>query len=376
MVARLKVMTVLGTRPEIIRLSAVIKRLDEATAHVLVHTGQNYDYELNEVFFEELGVRRPDHFLGIDATTLGRALGGILIGAEQVLLDEQPDAFLVLGDTNSALSAIMAKRLKVPVFHMEAGNRSFDPNVPEEVNRKLVDHLADINMVYTEHARRHLLSEGFPHRRVLLTGSPMREVLDAARPRFEASPVLEELQLEPGGFLLASVHREENVDDPARLRVVLACLEAAAQDNRIPVIVSTHPRTRKRLGLLDSPLSPRLRLNPPFGYFAYNRLQMTARCVISDSGSVSEESAVLGFPAVTIRDSMERPEALDTGTIIVTGLDPARVVDAVRLQVGRYAAGRPQAPPEYLIDDVSDRVVAAIAGLASVVPSWTGLRNN
>lgn len=372
----MKVMTVLGTRPEIIRLAAVIKRLDEVTDHVLVHTGQNYDYELNEIFFEELGVRRPDHFLEIGSASLGSALGGILIGTERVLLEERPDAFLVLGDTNSALSAIMAKRMKVPVFHMEAGNRSFDANVPEEVNRRIVDHLADINMVYTEHARRHLLREGLPHRQVLLTGSPMREVLEAARERIDASTVLDDLELEAGAFLLASVHREENVDSPARLHRLLDCLEAAAEDLSIPVVVTTHPRTRKRLEALDRSISPLVRFSAPFGYHAYNRLQLAARCVISDSGSVSEESAILGFPAVTIRDSMERPEALDTGTIVVTGLDPHRVVAAIRLQVDRFTRGRPTAPAEYLIDDVSHRVVAAITGLSGLVDFWTGRRSD
>jgi UDP-N-acetyl-L-fucosamine synthase len=370
----LKVMTVLGTRPEIIRLSAVIKRLDQVATHVLVHTGQNYDYELNEVFFEELGVRRPDHFLGIDASTLGRALGNILIEIERVIVEERPDAFLVLGDTNSALSAIMAKRLRVPIFHMEAGNRSFDANVPEEINRRIVDHIADVNMVYTEHARRHLLSEGLRHRQVLLTGSPMREVLDGARDRISASSVLEELGLTADGFLLASVHREENVDAPDRLRIVLECLESVADEQGVPVIVSTHPRTRNRLADLGGATSERLRFCDPFGYFDYNRLQMAARCVISDSGSVSEESAILGFPAVTIRDSMERPEALDTSTVVLTGLDPARVADAVRLQVTRAKGGFPQVPREYTVDDVSDRVAAAVIGLSGLVPTWIGMR--
>jgi UDP-N-acetyl-L-fucosamine synthase len=370
----LKVMTVLGTRPEIIRLSAVIKRLDQVATHVLVHTGQNYDYELNEVFFEELGVRRPDHFLGIDASTLGRALGNILIEIERVIVEERPDAFLVLGDTNSALSAIMAKRLRVPIFHMEAGNRSFDANVPEEINRRIVDHIADVNMVYTEHARRHLLSEGLRHRQVLLTGSPMREVLEGARDRIAASSVLEELGLTADGFLLASVHREENVDAPDRLRIVLECLESVADEQGVPVIVSTHPRTRNRLADLGGATSERLRFCDPFGYFDYNRLQMAARCVISDSGSVSEESAILGFPAVTIRDSMERPEALDTSTVVLTGLDPARVADAVRLQVTRAKGGFPQVPREYTVDDVSDRVAAAVIGLSGLVPTWIGMR--
>ncbi len=370
----LKVMTVLGTRPEVIRLSAVIKRLDEVADHVLVHTGQNYDHALNEVFFEELGVRRPDHFLGIDVSTLGAALGSILAETERVLIAEQPDAFLVLGDTNSALSSIIAKRLHVPVFHMEAGNRSYDANVPEEVNRRIVDHLADVNLVYTEHARRQLLSEGLPHRQVLLTGSPMFEVLDAARTDIESCTVLDELGVEAGGFFLASVHREENVDDPSRLARILECLSALAQHDDVPVIVSTHPRTRQRLEQHRAVVDPRVRFSPPFGYLAYNHLQTRARCVISDSGSISEESAILGFPAVTIRESMERPEALDTGTVLLTGLEPDRVMDAVAFQVARYRRGAPQPPPEYGIGDVSDRVAGIVLGLAKVVHTWSGVR--
>lgn len=257
---KLKVMTILGTRPEIIRLSRVMAALDRHSDHVIVHTGQNYDYSLNEVFFEDLGVRAPDHFLGTGGGSLGETLGKILIESERVLRQEKPDAVLVLGDTNSAISAIMARRMKIPVYHMEAGNRSFDRNVPEETNRKLVDHIADFNLVYTEHARRHLLSEGLQHRRIYLTGSPMREVLDHYRPRIDASDVLDRLALERRGYFVVSLHREENVDNSARLSELLGTLNLLAETRDMPVIVSTHPRTRKRLeALKDVPLDPRVR---------------------------------------------------------------------------------------------------------------------
>lgn len=371
----MKVMTILGTRPEIIRLSEVIRRLDHVADHVLVHTGQNYDYELNEVFFQELGVRKPDHFLAIDASTLGRSYGNILIGTEQVLLTERPDAVLVLGDTNSAIAAIMAKRMQIPIYHMEAGNRSFDQNVPEEVNRRIVDHIADFNLVYSERARQHLISEGLPHRRTYLTGSPLREVFDAHRDRIDASTAVDDLGLDKGHFVLVSVHRQENVDAPERLEAVLSCLKALAGRFDEPVIVSTHPRTHKRLDALrGGDVDGLIRFSKPFGYLDYNRLQMAARCVVSDSGSIAEEAAIMGFPAVTIRSSMERPEALDAGTIPLTGLDPAMVVATVELQVDRHADGRIGVPAEYLIADTSDRVVNLLLGTARLSNTWAGVR--
>lgn len=371
----MKVLTILGTRPEIIRLSEVIRRLDEHVDHVLVHTGQNYDYELNEVFFEDLGVRKPDHFLAVDASTLGRAYGNILIGTEQVLVEERPDAVLVLGDTNSAISAIMAKRMQIPVFHMEAGNRSFDGNVPEEVNRRIVDHIADFNLVYTERARQHLLAEGLPHRHIYLTGSPLAEVFAAHRDAIASSDVVDRLGLCAGEFILASVHRQENVDREDRLTSVLDCLTRLARHHDAPIVVSTHPRTRKRLDMLASKdLDRRLLFLPPFGYLDYNRLQQCARAVVSDSGSIAEESAILGFPAVTLRDSMERPEAIDAGAIVMTGLDPDAVVAAVDQQVSRWSTLPPSVPDEYRIRDTSARVVAAITGLTGLSHSWAGVR--
>lgn len=380
--SRLKVMTVLGTRPEIIRLSRVMARFDAYTDHCIVHTGQNWDYELNELFFSDLDVRKPDHFLGVDTSSLGAVLGGILIGAERVIREERPDALLVLGDTNSAIAAIMARRMKVPIFHMEAGNRSFDRNVPEETNRRLVDHISDFNLVYTEHARRHLLSEGMQHRRVYLTGSPMREVLDHYRARIDASDVLTRLKLERGGYFIVSLHREENVDSRARLASLVTALNGLAERHDVPVIVSTHPRTRKRLDLLEGiTLDPRVQYMKPFGFHDYNHLQMHARCAISDSGTIAEESSILDFPAITPRDAIERPEAMDTGNIIVTGLDPDAIASgveaAIALHEDRRARGAaPVIPADYQIDNTSDRVIKLVLGLSRLSNSWDGIRTH
>jgi len=372
---KLKDMTVVGTRPEIIRLACVIQRLEASTNHVLVHTGQNYDYTLNQVFFEDLGLREPDHFLGVETTSLGAVLGDVLRGTERVLLEEQPDAMLVLGDTNSCISAIMAKRLKVPVFHLEAGNRSFDPNVPEEINRHLVDHVSDYNLAYTEHSRRNLLAEGLKPQDVMVMGSPMREVLTTYRQRIEASDVLSRLGLTPGCFLLASVHREENVDRKDRLEQVLASLQAVAADHDMPLLVSTHPRTRKRLREFNLSTDSNICLHEPLGFHDYNKLQMSARCVISDSGTISEESSILGFPAVTLRDAIERPEAVDTGAIVITGLDPDDVVDAVRMTIQQYETDGPTtAPDDYGVTDSSRRVVNFVRSHATLHHQRKGIR--
>lgn len=381
----MKVMTVVGTRPEIIRLAAVLRRLDatEGVEHVLVHTGQNWDRQLNEVFFEDLQLRLPDHLLNVDVTSLGATLGDILRKTEAVLDAEQPDAFLVLGDTNSALSLIMAKRKRIPTYHMEAGNRCFDANVPEETNRRLVDHTADFNLAYTEHARRNLLAEGLHPRRILVTGSPMAEVLDAARPTIEASDALAALGLEAGRYFLVSAHREENVDSPTRLQALLDCLEAVAEQWQLPVLVSTHPRTRKRLEVATAgrAINPLLRFHQPFGFLDYNRLQLGAACVLSDSGTIAEESTMLGFPAVTLRSSVERPEALDTGAITMTDLEPAAVLSGVRFAMARAAAneaaGRSRGgdlPADYSILNTSERVLNFILSTAFQHDFWTGLR--
>lgn len=379
---RLKVMTILGTRPEIIRLSRVMARLDDYTDHVIVHTGQNWDYELNEVFFEDLGVRKPDHFLGTGGGTLGETLGKILTESEKVLAEEKPDAVVVLGDTNSAISAIMARRMKVPVYHMEAGNRSYDRNVPEETNRKLVDHISDFNLVYTEHARRHLLSEGVHHRRIYLTGSPMREVLDHYRDRINASDVLDRLGLTEHGYIIASLHREENVDSSARLAQLVGALNLLAESHDMPVIVSTHPRTRKRLDTLQGhALDDRVQWMKPFGFHDYNHLQMKAFCAISDSGTIAEESSMLGFPAITPRDAIERPEGLDVGCIIATGLDQDTIVNSVEAVTRmfaerRWAGASHPIPADYCVTNTSERVVSLVLGTAKLSNAWDGIRTN
>lgn len=368
-------MTVLGTRPEIIRLSRVIARLEAETDHQLVHTGQNWDSQLSDIFFDELGLRQPDHWLKIPVTSLGAVLGGILAAIEPVLLEEHPDALLVLGDTNSCIAAVMAKRLGIPVFHMEAGNRCFDENVPEETNRRMIDHVADFNLCYTEHARRNLMAEGLPTRRVFVTGSPMAEVLAAYDKQIQASDVLQRLGLQAAGYFLVSMHREENVDDPHRLDV----LERAIGDLRactgMRVIVSTHPRLRMRLAANEDDRTSGVEFLEPFGFLDYNKLQRNARCVLSDSGTIAEESAISGFPAVTIRSSMERPEALDTGSIVLTGIDASSIRRAIALVTSQWDAGiRAAVPHEYQVMDCSVRVSRLIAGLSAVHADWLGLR--
>lgn len=373
---RLKIVTVVGTRPEIIRLSAVIKLLDAHTNLVLVHTGQNYDYELNEVFFEDLGLRAPDHFLEADTSSLGTALGTIISGTEKVLQAEMPDAFLVLGDTNSCISALMAKRMRIPVFHMEAGNRSFDENVPEETNRRLVDHVSDYNLVYTEHARRNLLAEGIHSSRILLTGSPMREVLEQNAEQIDASGALEEQGLNPQGYFLVSLHREENVDKPERLQAAVDTLEALHEKYDIPVLVSTHPRTKKRLEALGIDKKDGFIFHPPFGFHDYNKLQKDAKLVLSDSGTISEESSILDFPAVTMRDFIERPESQDTGAIIAAGLKGKDVLDAVEIALGLFDSRKQSVvPADYAIADTSARVLAFIRSAAHSHFQRTGIRN-
>jgi len=374
----LKVMTIVGTRPELIRLSRVIARLDTTVNHVLVHTGQNYDFSLNEVFFQDLAIRKPDHLLGVDTSSLGRMLGDTLIRTEEVLLTEQPDAVLILGDTNSSIAAVMAKRMRIPVYHMEAGNRCFDANVPEETNRRLVDHVADFNLVYTEHARRNLLAEGLHPRRILLTGSPMREVLNEYLPQIRASDILDRLSLTEGGYFLVSAHREENVDSPARLQLLLECLVAVREKWNLPIYVSTHPRTRKHLEALPEWTEPEgIVFHEPFGFHDFNRLQLSAACVLSDSGTIAEESTILGFPAITLRDSIERPEALDTSGIIMTGLGVRDVMEAIVVAMANRPAERGVSgatPNDYLIENTSSRAVNFILSTARRHRAWSGLR--
>ncbi|WP_327027564.1 UDP-N-acetylglucosamine 2-epimerase (non-hydrolyzing) [Micromonospora sp. NBC_01740] len=371
-----RIMTVVGTRPEIIRLSRVIARLDDTVDHLLVHTGQNWDSTLSDVFFKELRLREPDRFLRVDTSSLGRVLGGVLVGMETAIAETRPDALLVLGDTNSCIAALMARRMRVPVYHMEAGNRCFDLNVPEETNRRLVDHVADFNLVYTEHARRNLLAEGLHPRRILHTGSPMREVLEHYRADVAASGVLRQLDLVPGRYFVVSAHREENVDQPDRLQRLLDCLRAVRDRWGHPVLVSTHPRTRKRLEALapDATALDGIAFHEPFGLFDYVHLQTRAFCTLSDSGTISEEAAILGFPAVTLRESIERPEALDAGGIIMTGLDPQGVVEAVEVTVAQVAAQGVPCPVDYRVPDTSRRVVDFILSTVRRHHDWAGIR--
>ncbi len=389
---KLKILTVVGTRPEIIRLSRVMSLLDEHVNHIVAHTGQNYDYELNEIFYKDLELRKPDFFLNVDVSSLEASVGDIIKKSGELLRQEKPDALLVLGDTNSCLSAYMAKRLHIPIFHMEAGNRCFDFNVPEEINRRIIDHIADFNLVYTEHARRHLISEGLPHRRIYLTGSPMNEVLNYYRPKIEASTILQQLNLvneaniatensdadinlSERGYFMVSVHREENVDNPENLRKILTVLDRLAEKYRVRIIVSTHPRTKKRLEAMDEIImDPLIMFLKPFGFTDYVHLQMNALCTISDSGTISEESAILNFPAVSLRNSMERPEAQDAGTIILTGFSVDTVLNAVELAMKEKVSQiQKLVPADYLVPDTSWRVLKLIHGLPELSNKWHGV---
>ncbi len=385
--SKLKVLTVVGTRPEIIRLSRVMALLDEHVNHLIAHTGQNYDYELNEIFFKDLDLRKPDYFLNVDVSSLEASIGDIIRKSGELLRKEKPDALLVLGDTNSCLSAYMAKRSHIPIFHMEAGNRCFDFNVPEEINRRIIDHIADFNLVYTEHARRHLLSEGLPHRRIYLTGSPMFEVLNYYKPKIETSKILQDLSLSQStltthhspltahSYFLVSTHREENVDNPENLDKILFVLNKLAEDYKLPVIVSTHPRTRKKLEAIKGMImNPLIQFLKPFRFTDYVHLQMNALCTISDSGTISEESAILGFPAISLRNSMERPEAQDAGTIILTGFSPDNVLASVELAINERSSRIVKIiPADYQVTDTSWRVLKLLQGLAYLSNKWHGV---
>ena len=370
---RLKVITILGTRPEIIRLSRVMSLLDETLDHVIVNTEQNYDYHLNELFFKELNLRKPDYSLGIDCSSLGKIYGNILIAIEKVLIKEKPDAVLILGDTNSSLAGIMAKRMKIPIYHMEAGNRCFDSNVPEEINRRIIDHISDFNLVYTEHARRNLLMEGIHPRSIFLTGSPMKEVLSYFMDRIQSSKILEELNLGRESYVLVSLHREENVDNKLDLSRLLDALERVCEEFNRKVIVSTHPRTRGRLESLSrTGLDERIHFLNPFGFLDYVHLELNAFCVISDSGSISEEASILSFPAITTRNASERPEAMDSGNIILTGLDPDIVIQSIKI-ITKERKPVPT-PAEYAVTNTAQRVVRLIMGTAKLSHLWSGIR--
>lgn len=327
----LKVLTIVGTRPEIIRLSRVIDQLDRYCSHMLIHTGQNYDYELNEVFFEQLGIRRPDEYLEAAGANAAETIGNVIIRADRTIEEHRPDAVLLLGDTNSALAAIAAKRRKVPIFHMEAGNRCFDFRVPEEINRRIVDHIADINLTYSAIAREYLLREGLPPDQIICTGSPMREVLEHYRTKSNASPILEELGLQAREFFLVSAHREENVDVPANLSMLVGLINSLAERHDCTVVVSTHPRTRNRLESADHNVDRRAILHKPFGFLDYVHLQSNARAVLSDSGTITEESSILNFPALNLREMNERPEGFEEGAVMMVGLSQERVEDALKI---------------------------------------------
>ena len=359
---KLKVMTVVGTRPEIIRLSRVLARLDEHCEHVLVHTGQNYDYELNQIFFDDLGLRKPDHFLNAAGASAVETIGKIIAAMDAVLLAEQPEALLVLGDTNSCLAVIPAKRRKVPVFHMEAGNRCFDMRVPEEINRRIVDHTADVNLTYSSIAREYLLREGLPPDLVIKTGSPMAEVLAHYRSRIEASSVLARLGLAEGGYFVVSAHREENIDSDASFGKLVAVLNGVAETHGLPVIVSTHPRTQKRVDALGVRFHPRVRLLKPLGFSDYVRLQQSARAVLSDSGTISEESSILNFPALNLREAHERPEGMEEAAVMLTGLALERVLQglAILQDQPRGAQRLLRQVADYSMPNVSDKVLRII----------------
>jgi UDP-N-acetylglucosamine 2-epimerase (non-hydrolysing) len=369
---RLRLATILGTRPEIIRLAEIIRKCDRFFDHVLIHTGQNYDYTLNEIFFQDLGIRQPDHYLNVAGAHLGETLGNVISRSWEVLSATKPDALLVLGDTNSVLCTIPAKRLKIPIFHMEAGNRCFDQNVPEEINRKISDHIADINLTYTEHSRRYLLSEGFRKDQVFVTGSPMTEVLTTHQARIAQSSVLARLGIHPRGYILMSAHREENIDLPHNLATLHESVNAVAERYQLPIIFSTHPRTRKRIELEDLSFHPLVRNVEPLGFFDYVHLQQHAFVVLSDSGTLSEESAILGFPAVSIRTSTERPEAIDAGTIILGGLTTEGIINSIDIARGLPLDSSYTVIPEgYQVLNVSDKVVRLIQGYTAVVNRTT-----
>lgn len=362
----MKVMTIVGTRPEIIKLSTTIKELDKYTEHILVHTGQNYDYELNEIFFKDLGLREPDVYMNAAGENAAETIGNVIIKSDELIKKYQPDAILLYGDTNSCLSVISAKRNKVPVFHMEAGNRCFDERVPEEINRKVVDHLSDINMTLTEHARRYLISEGLRPETVIKTGSSMKEVLNECKENIDNSDVLERLNLEKGKYFVLSAHREENVDNPRNFKALIESINAVAEEYKMPIIFSAHPRTRKKIEAEGIIFSDYVKYMKPLGFNDYNKLQQNAFCVISDSGTITEESSIMGFPAITIRQAHERPEGMDEGTLIMSGVDKEDVLDAIKVVTDEDK--KPHIVNDYDVDYVGMKVV-------KIIMSYTGYIN-
>lgn len=374
---KLKLMTILGTRPEIIRLSEIIKKADKYFDHILVHTGQNWDYTLNKVFFDDLELREPDYYLGSVGNNLGETIGNIIAKSYEVLLKEKPDALLLLGDTNSALSAIAAKRLKVPIFHMEAGNRCFDQNLPEEINRKIVDHISDINLPYTENSRRYLLSEGFRKEHVFVTGSPMTEVLEVNKEKIEKSNILTKLNLEKNKYILLSTHREENVDNEKNFNNLVESINSVAEKYQMPIIFSVHPRTQKKLKERNIKFNSLVRELKPFGFFDYCNLQENSFCVLSDSGTLSEESAILKFPAISIRTSTERPEVIDKGNIILAGIKKDEILSSLEIATEMFKnENRNVEPYDYLDNNVSDKVIKVIRSYTNIVNRVIWGKNN
>jgi UDP-N-acetylglucosamine 2-epimerase len=365
--SKIKLVTVLGTRPEIIRLAEIIKISDQLFDHILVHTGQNYDYTLNEIFFNELGLRKPDYFLSVSGDHLGETIGNVIAKSYEVFVNERPDALLVLGDTNSVLCTIAAKRLKIPIFHMEAGNRCFDQNVPEEINRKISDHISDINIAYTEHSRRYLLSEGFKKDHVFVSGSPLREVLNVHAEKINSSTILQQLDLIKGKYFVVSAHREENIDLNNNIITIAKSLNAVAEKYQIPIIFSTHPRTKKKIDQENIVFNPLIQILKPFGFFDYVHLQSNSFCVLSDSGTISEESAMMKFPAISIRTSTERPEAIDAGSIVLGGINENDILNSIELCLATFNTNEQQIPWEYNIHDVSKRIVRIIQSYTSIV---------
>lgn len=366
----MKVVTIVGTRPEIIKLSSVIHEVDQYMTHVLVHTGQNFDYELNEIFFKELGIRKPDYFLNAVGTSLATTIGNIIIKIDEVFEKETPNAVLILGDTNSCLSAIVAKRRKIPIFHMEAGNRCFDQRVPEEINRKIVDHISDINLTYTEHARRYLLQEGLKPEMVIKTGSPMKEVLNKHLPLINQSSVLQNLKLKANDYFVVSMHREENVDNDANFFKLLNTLSDIVKQFQKTIVVSTHPRTRKKLEANGNlTFDDRIKFLKPLGFLDYIKLQMNAYCVISDSGTITEESSILKFPAITIREVHERPEGMDEGTLIMSGIESESVLNSIKIVVSQLEVSKNavRSVEDYEVDNVSTKVVRIIQSYTNYV---------
>lgn len=368
MTKKLKVMTIVGTRPEIIRLSETIKKFDQYFDHVFVHTGQNYDYSLNQVFFEDFNLRQPDHFLEAVGSNLGETMGNIISKSYELFVQEKPEALLILGDTNSALSAISAKRLKIPIFHMEAGNRCFDQNLPEEINRKIVDHISDVNLPYTEHARRYLISEGYRKEHIYVTGSPMAEVLHLNQEAILKSDVLKQLNLESKKYILVSAHREENIDNEENFLSLMGAINKIAEKYQVPVIYSTHPRAKKTIEARQFKFHSLVQNLEPFGFFDYNNLQLNALCVLSDSGTIPEEASILDFPAVSIRTSTERPEALDKAGIILGGIKEKDVLQSVELCLAMYNNKEKSAPViDYQDQNVSNKVIKVIQSYTPIV---------